>query len=347
MGKITKSFVILLIGIMAISCISLLTIKFATAQATHRPSVPEFTAKLTESSLEVTIKNQPLMEVDDISGNNINLYYGFRFKDPNSMPGHWAYAPIYFVGLSSYGTYYEASDVDYTIISFQLDDYPFDGTNHRTGINRNGPIDVQVIALIGIEVPTDQQDGKVYRFDGVTSDWSNTQTIIIPTSFPTVPENALTAPSMVIITPMPVTYQNSSVPLFFGANILTGSPEIISLSYSLDGNQNITITIVGKTGLQHFDSQTGYTYHTNSTLMLDNLANGNHTLWVYSHDAVGNEMSESVQFTVDAPIENSPKPTEPFPVLPVLVTILSVIVISIMVAFLVKLKKKENIGDRA
>jgi hypothetical protein len=120
--------------------------------------------------------------------------------------------------------------------------------------------------------------------------------------------NPLTAPAMAIITPMPVTYQNSSIPLFFGANVLTDSPEITSLSYSLDDNQNVTITALGKTGIQHFDSQTGYTYHINSTLTLDNLANGNHTLWVYSRDAIGNEMSGSVQFTVDA---NSGSPTEP------------------------------------
>ena len=41
---------------------------------------------------------------------------------------------------------------------------------------------MQVMALIGIEVPTEHQGGKVYGFDGVTSDWSNTQTITIPES---------------------------------------------------------------------------------------------------------------------------------------------------------------------
>ncbi|MFA7398789.1 MAG: hypothetical protein WC046_09940 [Candidatus Bathyarchaeia archaeon] len=124
------------------------------------------------------------------------------------------------------------------------------------------------------------------------------------------PSNPLTAPALSIITPLSVTYQNSSVPLFFGANVLTGSPEIISLSYSLDGNDNTTITAVGKSGIQHFDSQTGYTYHVNDTLTLDNLADGNHTLWVYSQDALGNEMSGLVQFTVDTTNETS---TEPVP----------------------------------
>ena len=146
-----------------------------------------------------------------------------------------------------------------------------------------------------------------------------------------VTANPLTAPAMSIIYPMPVTYQNSSVPLFFGANVLTDSPAVTSLSYSLDGNQNITITALGKTGIQHFDSQTGYTYHINSTLTLDNLANGNHTLWVYSHDTIGNEMSGSIQFSVDVPSET---PTEPVPnssLLLALIIIASILAVSISV----------------
>ena len=60
MDSITKSFALILIGIMAISCISLLTVKSASAQTIPRPSVPEFTAKVVDTTLEVTIKNQPL-----------------------------------------------------------------------------------------------------------------------------------------------------------------------------------------------------------------------------------------------------------------------------------------------
>ncbi|NLB74923.1 MAG: hypothetical protein GX799_00450 [Crenarchaeota archaeon] len=55
---------------MAISCMSLLTVKPVCAQTTPRPSMPEFTGKFTVSSLEVTIKNQPLMGFDDINVSN-------------------------------------------------------------------------------------------------------------------------------------------------------------------------------------------------------------------------------------------------------------------------------------
>ena len=187
---------------------SVLTAKSVSAQTDQtipRPAVPEFTARLTTSSLEVTIKNQPLTGFGDINVSNPHLYYGFRFKDPNSTLGGWNYAPIFFVGISSYGTYYEASASDYTIISFPIDDYPFEGENHHTGISKSGPIDMQVIALIGIEFPTDHQGGRVYGFDGVTSDWSNTQAITIPASSssptPTVnpsPNTPQTFPVLVI-----------------------------------------------------------------------------------------------------------------------------------------------------
>ena len=162
-----------------------------SAQSIHMPTIPEFTAKLTGSSLEVTINNQQLTDSQKIN-DEPHLYCGFRFKDPNSMFGGWEYAPIYFVGTSSYGTYYEASTRDYTVISFPVVDYPFDGINHHTGISKNGPVEIQVMALIGIEIPTTEQNGTVYQFDGETSDWSPTQTVRISDELvspsPSVPE---------------------------------------------------------------------------------------------------------------------------------------------------------------
>jgi len=138
MDSISKGFALILIGIMAISCMSILTVESVSAQTIPRPSVPEFTSRLTASSLEVTIKNQPLTGIDDINVSNPDLYYGFRFKDPNNVNiGDWYYAPIYFVGLSSYGTYYESSPSDNTIISFPLDDYPFEGDTEAVQIFKN------------------------------------------------------------------------------------------------------------------------------------------------------------------------------------------------------------------
>ena len=163
MDSITKSFALILIGIMAISCMSVLTVNSASAQTIPKPSVPEFTVKVVGSSLEVTIKNQPLTTYEN--GSYPNLYYGFRFKDHENIQD-WNYAPIYYVGISSYGTYYKASASDYTVLSFPLRSYPL------TGILDSGQVDLQVMALIGNEVPTNYENGSVYGFDGVTSVWS-------------------------------------------------------------------------------------------------------------------------------------------------------------------------------
>jgi hypothetical protein len=51
-----------------------------------------------------------------------------------------------------------------------------------TGILGSGKVDLQVMALIGKEVPTTYENGTVYGFDGVTSVWSSTQTITVPVS---------------------------------------------------------------------------------------------------------------------------------------------------------------------
>jgi len=142
---------------------------------TPSPSSPEFTARFVPSSLEVTIKNQPLTDYADVNGSNPSLYYGFRIKDHKNIQD-WNYAPIYYVGISSYGTYYKASNSDYTVVSFPLGSYPL------TGILDSEQVDLQVIALIGNEFPTSYENGSVYGFDGVTSGWSNVQTITIPIS---------------------------------------------------------------------------------------------------------------------------------------------------------------------
>ena len=192
MARMGKCFCLCLVAILVVS--SMLMINSTYAQTTSRPTVPEFRAKFTTSSLEVTINNQPISDSENTDTEKPHLYYGFRFKNPNSIIGNWEYDPIYFVGTSSYGTYYKASASDYTVISFPVDEYPFDGINHHTGISKNGPVEMQVIALIGIEIPTTEQNGSVYRFEGETSDWSPTQTITIsdesvsPSPSPTVPE---------------------------------------------------------------------------------------------------------------------------------------------------------------
>ena len=174
------------------------------------PSPPEFTARFVPSSLEVTIKNQPLADYVDTNDSNPSLYYGFRLKDHENIQD-WNYAPIYYVGISSYGTYYKASTSDYTVVSFPLGSYPL------TGILGSGQVDLQVMALIGNEVPTNYENGTVYGFDGVTSVWSDVQTITIPIS-----SSSPTA-TFTTLTPSPSIPEFSTwivVPLVLAATLL-------------------------------------------------------------------------------------------------------------------------------
>lgn len=160
-----------------------------------------------------------------------------------------------------------------------------------------------------------------------------------------VSANFLPAPAMSIISPLPVTYRNASVPLNFGANALTGDPEVVYLRYSIDGNANVTLTNLKKTSTQNFAAnKTGFTYHVGEMLMLNNLDDGNHTLRVYSHDANGNEMSGSVEFTVDAHNETSTQTDNFFsPQNPLLlITIVFVVLVSLLIAILLFKKKTKD-----
>jgi hypothetical protein len=170
-----------------------LAVHFGTVRAEisiPKPSVPEFTAKANATAIEVTIKNQPLSSYEN--GSYPSLYYGFRFKDSNATIGFWDYDPIFFVGPSTYGGYYKASDSEFTVVSLSLGGYHFS----------SGQIDIQAIALVGNQYPTDMQNGTVYGFEGEMSGWSNTQTLIITSSSspsPTSPDTQQTDVVQVIL----------------------------------------------------------------------------------------------------------------------------------------------------
>jgi hypothetical protein len=87
-------------------------------------------------------------------------------------------------------------------------------------------------------------------------------------------------------------YTNTSVLLDVEASVSWESPEIIRFLYSLDRSSNVTLTNLTKTGIGG-----GYEFHAVS--VLENLAEGNHTIRVYSQDASGGEMSGSVEFMID------------------------------------------------
>ena len=199
MSKLTT---LLLIAVLALS--SLVMVGSVTAQSITKPSVPEFTVKYVDNSYDVpptygvdqytgekvvteggyhvdnrtvefTIKNQPFNPYVDASGNNISLYYYFRYKGPYG--DDWSYYPDtshtygYYVGLFPDTS---ASNSEYTVI----------GVNFPTlEIPIDSEVEFQVQSIMGYVDKGSSISmfaGGYMGFTGERSGWSETQTIIIP-----------------------------------------------------------------------------------------------------------------------------------------------------------------------
>ena len=184
-----------------------------------------------------------------------------------------------------YGFYYAYPDKNY-----QIDYIVLSSANVNFSVDSNISGDIQPI----ISLPTP------YPYP----------TVSIPPIPTLTPSVFVPAPSLDIIQPQNFTYSGESakaIPLMIYATVLVDSPAVVSISYNLGESQNITLTNLQKTG--EFPSASGkaVAYHT-EMLSLNNLTDGTHTLKAYSLDAIGNEMSRSVQFTVD---DSEDTPTEP------------------------------------
>ena len=121
-----------------------------------------------------------------------------------------------------------------------------------------------------------------------------------------------TPPAISILSPLNQTYNESSVPLVF-----TSDKAVNWTSYSLDGQQNVTIT-------------------GNSTIA--NVTSGFHTLTVYSNDTFGNiGISKTITFTVTLPTTEH---SEPLSI--VTIAVVSAIVLTVILAGLVVYLKKRK-----
>jgi hypothetical protein len=209
-----------------------------------KPSAPEFTVAYVDSSYYVpptygidqytgenvtvkesymvngknivfTIVNQPFASYADSSGNNIGLYYNFRFKGYYGT--QWGYYPFGSDGRTvmpyngqpwgsgDLSPKYPASNADKTVISISLQ--ILDIRDAKAG----SQIDVQVQAMEGyvdIEV-TGLLAGNYFNFVGETSDWSSAQTVSLSdgasetTTAPVSPSSAATVmPENPTATPM-------------------------------------------------------------------------------------------------------------------------------------------------
>lgn len=201
--------------------LSFLVVVFATgllianssgAEAMAKPSVPEFSLKVTQNTVDypgvyeinpytgenvtvtppyqytfkyvkLTIKNQPFTAYQDSEGNLVDLYYYIQSK------GHFA---KYFNSNGEFDHRDKQSSSEYTTISYEV-----------SNMSPNGQIDYRVAAEAGYMYEIDQQTN-LNRYVNVfatvdSSDWSNVQTAnladgVVSTSpypSPTVPEFSL------------------------------------------------------------------------------------------------------------------------------------------------------------
>ena len=197
MGCLSKGLALVLILTVAISCLTLLTVKPASAQTIPVPSVPQFTLQLIGppftfnttysldpntgkivadlgytnqySSVVLTIENQPF---DASYG---ALYYNVRIENQNTQTanGNW-----YVLSLGDENPEQTAGS-EYTKIPFSTEGQ---GVPNLAGTKT----DIQVQAMLGSY--TFEQTGTFadweYVFTGSTSNWSNSQTISVPANVP-------------------------------------------------------------------------------------------------------------------------------------------------------------------
>ena len=120
MGRISKTFALILTLIIAMSCLILLTAKTANAETTTAPSTPQFSLQLVGPPINhgytnqysyvlVSIKNQPYLTS---SG---TLYYNVRIKGHNDTA--WS-PPLY--DRNSWVVPSQSTDSDHTNISSPL-----------------------------------------------------------------------------------------------------------------------------------------------------------------------------------------------------------------------------------
>ncbi len=306
----SKNAALLFIAVLTVSSIVMVKAVPASAQL-----VPEFTLKLVAFPYDVpttygidpyTGKSVTVQEGYHVENKSVeiaienqrtsNLFYNVRYK------GHFGES---WTTLCSYSMYSSESlkpqsSSAYTVISIPAA-FPY------------GELDFQVEALAWHYVdvwlsdhpmappPISEIGHYERRFTlDKTSGWSNTQTIAF----------AAPLPSVTLLSPQEVKFNTSDVQLDFAVG-----QTVSQLKYSLDGQENVTVT-------------------GNTTLM--GLANGPHNVTVYATGETGNTGTPATLFfEVEVP--------EPFPVAPV-VAAAAMAAVAACVVLLVYGKRRRETG---
>lgn len=157
---------------------------YTTDPYTGEKRITEAGRHMENKTIEVSIKNQPFTPYTDANGNNIGLYYNISYKGLYEDEWHTLYNHV------------AATNNEYTVLSkSQFGDFP-DGVK----------VEFRVQACIGYYTTWQYfMECYEYNFNGVTSDWSNVQTVTITGNQVTPPPTWTPAP-----TPNPSTSTQST-----------------------------------------------------------------------------------------------------------------------------------------
>jgi hypothetical protein len=134
--------------------------------------------------------------------------------------------------------------------------------------------------------------------------------ITILSAIPTSKENFYPIPSMQIMGYNPSYPNGSNYTFTVDVRISMNAPAIVSISYSLDGETNITSTDLTYTTWFPSNLPNNHQIYSISKNLHD-LEVGNHTINAYALDAKGKILSETRWFTVANSLNsNSPTPTQ-------------------------------------
>jgi len=214
----SKRATLLLIAVLGLSSLVMVSTVFAQSLL-PKPSVPEFTLVLVDSSYDVPttysidpytganvthpgyhvadkkigmkIKNQPFTSYyDDSIGQTVGFYYNVRFK--GSFSEEWTE-----LFRASDGYPHQWSDSDYSVLAFlsetgkTIESYGFSKT-----FPDGAQVDYQVEAMIGYVHRDDSMAFAPWVFTGEQSGWSKTITLTVPisTQLPTITPSPTTTP---------------------------------------------------------------------------------------------------------------------------------------------------------
>ena len=248
----SKPVTLLLITLLAVP--SLVMVSRVLAQSIPKPSVPEFTLELVDSSYDVPTTH----EINPYTGENVT-YEGYHVKSTSIQVKieNQPFAPyerqdlneafnrtIYFfynIRIKGFYTdnwielynpsdgYPQWSDSQYTLFSYV---WGGDGGtlmgSKSVNLPAGGEVDFQVEAMIGYVHRSGEPPWFPWTFYGETSGWSNTQTITIAESQTSSPESTPTL-SPEITTPASPTSTPSNEPQTSDQQVIFGVAAFVAV----------------------------------------------------------------------------------------------------------------------